>query len=88
MTNIINFNDKRKKQPEEQTPKEEMLKIIDSIKELIESDKLTGLAAVATGPENKVFSILAGEFDIIQTVGGLETVKHFLLTGSELGEDD
>jgi hypothetical protein len=86
MSNIINFFDKKKQKVDAESPKEEMLKVLESVKQLIDEDKLTGLAAVATGPDGKTFSVLAGEFDIIHIVGGLETVKHLLIS-SDTGEE-
>ena len=50
--------------------------------------KLTGIAAVGMGSDNKIFSILAGEFDIILAIGGIESMKHMMLSGSEITDED
>lgn len=88
MTNIINFNDKKKKNTEEATPKEEMNKTLDVLKDLVEKDNISGFLTVALGKENKVYSALAGEFDVILAVGGLETLKQQLLLSAGLVDDD
>jgi hypothetical protein len=89
MDNIINFQGFKNKKPVGPlTSKEMMLKVVDEMRELIEEGKLTGIAAVGMGSDNKIFSILAGEFDIILAIGGIESMKHMMLAGSEIMYED
>jgi len=88
MTNIIDFVDKKKQKIEVNSSKEEMLKVLESLKQMIDEDKLTGFVAVAVGSDEKIFSSLAGNFDIIHVIGGFEVVKHFLLTNSDVDDED
>jgi hypothetical protein len=43
---------------------------------------------VGMGSDNKIFSIIAGEFDIILAIGGIESVKHMMLSSSEMVDED
>ena len=89
MDNIINFQDLKNKKPVGNlSAKEMMLKIIDEMRELVNEGKLTGIAAVGMGSDNKIFSILAGEFDIILAIGGIESMKHMMLSNSEIMDED
>ena len=84
--NIISFSDKRKK-VEPLTARDELLKVLESAQELIKEGKIEGIMAVATGPDNKVYSLMGGEFDVIQMVGGIETIKHYLIDNTGMDED-
>jgi len=88
MDNIINFQDKKKKKPEEPTSKDDMLKILDDLKNRVEQGIISGIAAVGMGDENKIYSIITGEFDIILAVGGLETLKQYLIIHTSTDEDE
>ena len=89
MDNIINFQDlKNKKSTGNLSTKDMMLKVVDEMREMISEGKLTGIAAVGMGSDNKIFSILAGEFDIILAIGGIESMKHMMLSGSEIMDED
>ena len=89
MDNIINFQDlKNKKSTGNLSTKDMMLKVVDEMREMISEGKLTGIAAVGMGSDNKIFSILAGEFDIILAIGGIESMKHMMLSNSEIMDED
>lgn len=84
--NIISFVDKRKK-VEPITAKEELLRVLKSAEELIQEGKIEGIMAVAVGPDSKIYSLMGGEFDVIQMVGGIETIKHYLIDNTGVDED-
>ena len=88
MDNIINFQDLKSKKDGTTSPKEMMLKIVGEIHNLIDQGKLSGIVAVGMGSDNKIFSIIAGEFDIILAIGGIESMKHMMLSGSEMVDED
>jgi len=87
MDNIINFQD-RKKRDEQLTPKEEMVLTLDKMRERVEKEDFTGFLAVCLGKDDKVYSVISGEFDILLAVGGIETIKqHLIFSTSEEADD-
>lgn len=87
MDNIINFQDKKKKNTE-LSVKEEMILTLDKMKEYAEKEEFTGFLALGLGKDNKIYSIISGEFDIILAVGGIETLKQQLLISTSIDDDD
>lgn len=86
MDNIINLSDKRK--PKDLTLKDELLNIFEEVKKMIEEDKIEGIASVAVGKDGKMYSITAGEFDILPVIGALETLKLSLMDSSGASFED
>lgn len=87
MDNIINLQD-RKKQNGQITPKEDMIKTLNKMIELVEKDEFSGFLAIGMGKENKIYSVCSGEFDVILAVGGMETLKHHLVFSTSDDEID
>ena len=87
MSNIVNLSDKRT--PKAKTPKDEMLELVNQLKELVETDKIQGFTGVGFSVDQKTYAVTGGEFDTVAAIGSLEALKFSIFDSSskEFGDE-